>query len=590
MDSEAPGAATPGLSQFPQEASSDRKWVRPASRQEMQQSATLPLPVVVEEDDPVQEDLQQLFEEEPDENFWIGWLRDLSVSFGRLLIDSPAWLVSLVIHLVAMILLALLTPNFEETEPVILLTAGFSEEQEAEEDDDGLDIVVEKTEEDAKEEEMPEEEEPGEEEVEEEAEDPEEEQLVELPIPDEHQPKNAEEREALMQASSDARQLLVDGEDVEGLPSMFMVTSQLKAGVPRHYMLSARDPRIRLAMVRAEGGTLFTEAAVARGLAWMARHQMANGRWSLHQFCDAPECDGRCGGAGQKHTDISATALALLSFLGAGQTHRVGNYRTEVDQGLDWLIDRQTGSGSYHKGHHSNMYGHGLATIALCEAYALTDDARCRGAAQKAVDFISKAQHSEGGWRYAPNTPGDTSVVGWQLMALQSAKAAGLSVPFETTYNAGRFLDSVSVDGGSQYAYLPGQKAKVAMTAEGLLCRIYLGWEASNPALSKGTDFLLNRHLPATYPLNEYYVYYATQVMHHMGGRRWERWNNRIRELLVASQETEGCEAGSWHPGWTKNHVRQGGRLYCTAMGICTLEVYYRHLPIYRQIDLEQDE
>jgi hypothetical protein len=32
-----------------------------------------------------------------------------------------------------------------------------------------------------------------------------------------------------------------------------------------------------------------------------------------------------------------------------------------------------------------------------------------------------------------------------------------------------------------------------------------------------------------------------------------------------------------------------GGRLYCTSMATMVLEVYYRHLPIYRNQSVEQE-
>ncbi len=54
---------------------------------------------------------------------------------------------------------------------------------------------------------------------------------------------------------------------------------------------------------------------------------------------------------------------------------------------------------------------------------------------------IIDAQHRRGGWRYRPKMHGDTSVLGWQLMALQSAKMAGIDVPNETLNRASRFLE-----------------------------------------------------------------------------------------------------------------------------------------------------
>ena len=66
------------------------------------------------------------------------------------------------------------------------------------------------------------------------------------------------------------------------------------------------------------------------------------------------------------------------------------------------------------------MYSHGLATLALSEAYGLTGDKQVGQAAQKGIDFIIAAQNkTDGGWRYNPGDAGDTSAFGWQISALK---------------------------------------------------------------------------------------------------------------------------------------------------------------------------
>jgi hypothetical protein len=234
------------------------------------------------------------------------------------------------------------------------------------------------------------------------------------------------------------------------------------------------------------------------------------------------------------------------------------------------------------------MYAHGLAAIVLCEAFAMTGDEALRVPAQKAINFIVAAQYHDGGWRYRPgpkNERGDTSVVGWQLMALQSARAASLTVPDETWEMADVFLGEVQHRDGALYSYQKRNDPTPAMTAEGLLCRMYLGWRKDRPALVRGVRWLGDDHRPSASDTNIYYWYYATQVMHHFGGLEWEKWNLRMRDILVSTQETRGHLAGSWRPGG--EYSGEGGRIYMTALAICTLEVYYRHLPIYRQIELE---
>ena len=410
-----------------------------------------------------------------------------------------------------------------------------------------------------------------------------------LPVPESQQPETMSQRDALILADEQAKAIRMDAnEETPDLPDLFALKRAIGTD-DRQRSFAVRDPRIRVEMIRREGGTTFTEAAVARGLEWMAHHQNEDGSWSLHRFHRTDECDRRCRGAGSVRSDSAGTSLCLLPFLGAGQSHFSGRYKSTVSKGLRWLIDHQKPDGDLRANSSGNtgMYAHGQATIVLCEAYELTRDESLRRPAQAAIDFIIDAQHDRGGWRYAPGTPGDVSVFGWQMMALQSARVAGLEIPKATFERAAVFLDNCQSQEGALYAYMPDRRydPTPAMTAEAILCRMYSGWTLRNSNLGAGIDFLLDRNPPRWNDFNIYYWYYATQVMHHVGGRRWKRWNHAIRDILVESQEKRGHEAGSWDPEGP--HANSGGRLYVTALAVCTLEVYYRHAPIFRQISLD---
>ena len=68
----------------------------------------------------------------------------------------------------------------------------------------------------------------------------------------------------------------------------------------------------------------------------------------------------------------------------------------------------------------------------------MTHDKGLMAPAQASINFIVAAQDPVGGgWRYQVKQAGDTSVVGWQLMALKSAHMAYLNVPPETIREAG---------------------------------------------------------------------------------------------------------------------------------------------------------
>lgn len=354
-----------------------------------------------------------------------------------------------------------------------------------------------------------------------------------------------------------------------------------------------RSGATRERLIAEGGGNSASEAAVARGQRWLADHQARDGHWSLdgfHQHAPGGTCTCRPGT--RRNNDIAATALGLLPFLGAGETHRnpKGVYRKNVDLGLKYLISRQNSSGYFG----GSMYAHGLATIALCEAYALTGDPQLKGPAQRALTFIRQAQSENGGWRYEPRQGGDTSVVGWQVMALKSGQMAGLEVDdarLPTLANATRFLDSVQTSDGGGYGYMRADAPTPTLSAVGLLCRQYLGWGPRNPGLIAGINRL--KQTPPGSVKDIYYYYYATQVMHHMGGEAWEFWNPRMRDLLIKSQvgyldknldPKRLHERGSWSPEgdrWCENDG--GGRLMMTSLALLTLEVYYRHLPLYRR-------
>jgi len=354
------------------------------------------------------------------------------------------------------------------------------------------------------------------------------------------------------------------------------------------------------------GGTPETEAAVERGLAFLAKIQFPDGHWSLSRLPRSMPGDDKTFGLGEMNGDTAATAMSLLAFLGAGYTHQEPKYKDTVGRGLRWLIGNQLSNGQLFRSEtdstlYTQFYGHGLATIALCEAYGMTRDPALRGPAEKAIDYILRSQSPDyGGWRYVPRKETDTSVTGWQLMALKSAQMAGLRVPGDAFGGVARWLDRAQVDDGARYVYTPyaGLTASQshlrlpnrAMTAEGLLMRIYLGWQPDNPSLRRGAEFL-KQNLPS-YSANPaegrdcYYWYYATQVMFQMQGEMWQTWDRQIQETLLKTQVQTGPWVGSWDPTqpvadrWGK----EAGRLYVTAFHLLILEVYYRHLPLFKTL------
>jgi hypothetical protein len=336
----------------------------------------------------------------------------------------------------------------------------------------------------------------------------------------------------------------------------------------------ARNAARRMARVKQKGGNDASEAAIAAGLLWLSKHQAPDGHWSFKEF----HKDGKCNCTGPaKFDDVAATALGVLPFLGAGQNHKVGPYAKQVDRALKSLILKQNPKGELNP----LMYSHGLATLALCEAYGLTHDPILRGPAQRALNYIIDAQSAEGGWRYARKDKGfDTSVGGWQLQALWAGRVAGLQVPDETFKGCVRWLDAASIGNGSAYGYTNRDTQGASTTAIGLLGREYFGVSPRNQGLLAGT-----RSLQAgwkTQAENTYYMYYATQVIYYQGGLNWENWNPNTRDRIIAAQdqgkdERLSHQKGSWF--YPKGPI-PGGRLTDTSLSLLTLEVYYRQMPL----------
>ena len=344
-----------------------------------------------------------------------------------------------------------------------------------------------------------------------------------------------------------------------------------------------RTPKGKAALLKRMGGTDASEAAVARGLLWLKNHQLPDGSWNFNHV-SSPRCDCTMPGR-MENNPYAATAMAVMAFLGAGKTHETGEYQLEVQYGLDFLIAQgvRVGKGICYYGELTGpptYYTHGLATIALSEAYAMTGDARLRPAVTGAVEFLADTQDFGGGWRYFPGQPGDTSVVAWQLMALKSAQFSRITVPQKVFSGVDRFMISVSSMRGSQYAYLPDRSNSPtpSMTAAGLLCKMYLGAKENHGGMRAGIRFL-DQQGPD--PNGMYYNYYATQVLHHWGGPEWDRWNNVMREYLIRTQIREGHATGSWDVADRHGYV--GGRVYMTTLALLTLEIYYRHLPLYQR-------
>lgn len=328
------------------------------------------------------------------------------------------------------------------------------------------------------------------------------------------------------------------------------------------------SPAVRGEILEKMGGTRETERAVTLALTWLAAHQEPDGRWSGTRFDD--QC-GRCGGAAEIDSDTAITGLALLCYLGAGHTHLAeGEHREAVARALRWLLAREAGRGDLRGD--ETMYAQTIATVALCEALAMTGDPALAGPARRAVAFVMDTSSRDG------RSARDTSVLGWQVMAVESARRAGIPVSGATFNAADRYLDHVA-DRASpgRYADSPDGRPTPAMTAEAMFVRQLTGHGRGEARMNESARFILGAPPRWNAGAPTYYWYYATLALFQQQGEAWTQWNSALIPELLSNQHQGGNAAGSWDPQdeWS----RLGGRIYQTAICTLSLEVYYRYRP-----------
>ncbi|MFQ5425199.1 MAG: hypothetical protein ACE5F9_14635 [Phycisphaerae bacterium] len=359
------------------------------------------------------------------------------------------------------------------------------------------------------------------------------------------------------------------------------------------------------------------EQPIADALAWLAAHQRKDGIWDRRAFDALCPANDRCSQTALKrladNADVGVSALAALAFLGAGYTHEQGLYADALTKAFEFILAQQHGDGGFSPEDRMQMFGDAIATLAVAEAYRLTHDRVFLDPLRRAVKHLEHAQQQRGGWDYTADTRtgrNDTSITGWVVMALKSAKAAGVEPRDETVFRiidqfdwatepAGRVRHAdkghgVTVDpatGRVDFRYGP------AMTAVGLYSRAALGLRLDDaPAtqqialLTKDPPSLERMVHDPTNLHSAYYWYFGTAAMARVGGEAWNQWAAALRRSVMEYQERpvrqDGSRRhlyGSW-PAFGKDWGkwgRAGSRIYSTALNTLTLEIYYRHQPAY---------
>ncbi len=345
--------------------------------------------------------------------------------------------------------------------------------------------------------------------------------------------------------------------------------------------------------------------AVISALRWLARHQNADGSWTVTGYVG--RCKQTCSpNPGMEEFDAGVTGLSLLAFLGAGFSHLSKdsydgiNFGDVVRKGLQWMMSQQDPEGCVGPRSVSKyMYNHAICALALNEAYGLTGSGLFKGNAQRAVDFIVAAQNPGKGWRYSHKCgDNDSSVTGWAAMALKSAEISQLDFP-RTAYDGARaWFDEATEETygrvgythkGTGKVFIPGKNEHYdhheTLTAIAVMSRIFIDKEKSDPRMKNGVALLL-RDKPAWdgNQIDFYYWYSAALALFQFEGAKsanWASWNEPMKNALLKHQnlESSGCRSGSWEP--VDRWSCEGGRVYATAINALTLEVYYRYANVF---------
>ena len=302
------------------------------------------------------------------------------------------------------------------------------------------------------------------------------------------------------------------------------------------------------------------DKAIDKGLAYLQKVQKEDGSW------------------GNK-APTAATSVCIMAFMLKGHVPGRGKYGRTMERGIDWLVKHGQSQRGYlgTPNNHAGMYEHGLAILALSEAWGQSKNPKLRDTLRRAVDVTLRAQNDKGGWRYSPEPKdADLSMTVMHCVALNSAKESGIAVPDKTIEKAAEYVLTCQVKANGGFAYTAqtnrggsGQEG-FARTAAGVMSLIMCGKRKDNTT-QRGLAFL------KSYPDNKYdykfsrfhYAhYYAIQAMYQTGDKNFNAWYPKVSQSILKAQTQDGA--------WDRSAFK-------TSMCILIIGVPYRYLPIYQR-------
>lgn len=296
--------------------------------------------------------------------------------------------------------------------------------------------------------------------------------------------------------------------------------------------------------------------------------------------------DPKTGAFRSKDMPSTITALACMALMANGHFPNRGQHGDKLRKGILYLVQScKRGKGYFGYEGNARMYGQGICTLALAEAYGMMatkeENQQVRRALESAVMFIVKAQtlgnsKYDGGWHYYPkNTTADLSVSAWQVLALRAAQNCGLAVPKKTLDKALKYVRSVYSKRDRAFTY-NGGNSSFSMRSAGVVCMLVLGANKSSQdkqQIRSSASFLLGVN-PSNGKYFYYQSYYIAIASSMMGGKYREAAGPRLEEALLRLQEPDGK---------FKKHTGEHGKNYSTAFAVICLSARYQYLPVYQE-------
>jgi hypothetical protein len=291
---------------------------------------------------------------------------------------------------------------------------------------------------------------------------------------------------------------------------------------------------------------------------------------ALKFLADKQEADGAWG-------NTAVTGFTLLAFMANGHMPNQGDYGKTVARGVRYLCSTAREDGYLVGARGGNMYCHGMAALALTQAYGMTGDEDVKKITKRAIELIVKTQNNEGGWRYDPSPTGaDISVTIMQVMALRGAKDAGIHVPDKVMDDAIKYVNKCFDHRTGGYRYQPySAGAGYARTAAGV-CVLQLCGRYDADEIKKAVDYM---ERTADDRAHYWYGhYYACHAMNQVGGKAWEEYYKRMRDRLLAPGYQKND--GQWYD---PSREAAYGPAYQTSIAVLILSVPTHYLPIYQK-------